>query len=314
MSAPVTVEVDVRAVAPPGGARAVVDVFLPPADVGPAGTLWWLLPGGGMSRRYWDLDLPGAGLARFLAARGHVAVTVDHLGVGESSVPDDPYALTAHAVADVNAAVLRSVADGLRAGTIGPEPLPGLRTVGVGHSAGAGLLVTQQARHGGCEALALLGYGGRGMPEQLDPALARYADDPDGLRRALPGLVRDRFGTALPDLDRRHGRDRSAEPGVPGALARASTPLLALVGLAAMVPGNAAAEIAALDVPVLLAHGDREIGAPLAEVAPEFCGTGDLTLYRVTDSGHHHVVGPHRGRLFDRLLAWAGAVLPRGER
>ncbi|WP_029433088.1 alpha/beta hydrolase [Blastococcus sp. URHD0036] len=305
MSEPVRVVVDVREVAPAGGECVVVDVFAPPPGTAPTGVLWWLLPGGGMSRRYWDLDVPGHSLARALAARGHVAVTVDHLGVGESSVPDDPYELTAHTVADVNAYVLARLRDG--------ELVPGRpgTVLGLGHSAGAGLLVTQQSRHGGCDALALLGYGGRGMPEKLDADAARYADDPDGLRRALPDLVRERFGTPLPDLDRRHGRSHAADDGVKGALARASAPLLALVGLASMVPGNARDEIAALDVPVFLAHGDREIGAPLDEIAPEFVGTGDLTLFRVPDSGHHHVVSPNRALLVDRLLRWAGSVLPQ---
>ncbi|RBY84328.1 hypothetical protein DQ240_14475 [Blastococcus sp. TF02A-26] len=296
------ITVDVRDVAPPGGECVVVDVFAPPPGPPPTGLLWWLLPGGGMSRRYWDL--PGHSVARYLADRGHVAVTVDHLGVGESSVPDDPYLLTPHLVADVNAHVLQRLRDG---------DLPPTRAVvGCGHSAGAGLLVHQQARHGGCDAVALLGYGGRGMPEVLDPAAAAYADDPDGLRAALPGLVRDRFGTPLPDLDRRHGRDHTADDGVKGALARASAPLLGLVGLASMVPGSARDEIAALDVPVLLAHGDRDIGAPLAEVAPEFAHTGDLTLYRLADSGHHSVVSPNHSLLLERLVAWAGSVLARG--
>ena len=88
--------------------------------------------------------------------------------------------------------------------------------------------------------------------------------------------------------------------------------MLGLVGLASMVPGSARAEIAALDVPVLLAHGDRDIGAPLADVAPEFAHTGDLTLYRLADSGHHHVASPDHILLFDRLTAWADSVLPRG--
>ena len=164
MSEPVRVAVDVREVAPAGGECVVVDVFAPPPGVVPSGVLWWLLPGGGMSRRYWDLDVPGHSLARILAARGHVAVTVDHLGVGESSVPDDPYALT-------RTRGRRRERPRAGRGCGHGDLLPGRpgTVVGLGHSAGAGLLVTQQARHGGCDALALLGYGGRGMPEALDP-------------------------------------------------------------------------------------------------------------------------------------------------
>ena len=141
------------------------------------------------------------------------------------------------------------------------------------------------------------------MTEPIEPFTV---DVPD----AVLDDLRDRFGTALPDLDRRHGRDHSADDGVKGALARASTPLLGLVGLASMVPGNARDEIAALEVPVFLAHGDRDIGAPPADVAPEFAHTGDLTLYRLPDSGHHHVVSPNRSLLVDRLLRWAAGVLP----
>ena len=70
------VEIDVSAVAPPGGRIVAVDVFLPPAGVEAVPVMWWLQPGGGMSRRYWDLDVPAElgnySLARHLARIGSV--------------------------------------------------------------------------------------------------------------------------------------------------------------------------------------------------------------------------------------------------
>ena len=56
-------------------------------------------------------------------------------------------------------------------GTVTPElpALPELVSVGVGHSMGAMLTVEQQATHRTHTALALLGFGNRGLPDLLDP-------------------------------------------------------------------------------------------------------------------------------------------------
>lgn len=51
-------------------------------------------PGGGYSAGYYTADLPGPGSgvaeADWHAARGWIFVSVDHLGVGVSSVAHDP--------------------------------------------------------------------------------------------------------------------------------------------------------------------------------------------------------------------------------
>ena len=51
-----TVDVDVAAVAPAGCTRIAADIFAP-QDVGPRPLLWVCIPGGGMSRQYFDLDV-----------------------------------------------------------------------------------------------------------------------------------------------------------------------------------------------------------------------------------------------------------------
>src|SRR5438067_1940176 len=100
-----TVHIDVSAVAPAGCHTIVADVFAPASgDV--ARTVLVCFPGGGMSRRYYDIAAPAKlgnfSMARHLAQQGFVVVTVDHLGVGESSRADDGYALTPAAIADAN--------------------------------------------------------------------------------------------------------------------------------------------------------------------------------------------------------------------
>jgi pimeloyl-ACP methyl ester carboxylesterase len=66
-------------------------LFLPKAPRTPL-IVALLVPGGGFSRHYYDLQLPGHedySAAVQLAQAGILAVAVDNLGTGESTVPDD---------------------------------------------------------------------------------------------------------------------------------------------------------------------------------------------------------------------------------
>ena len=82
-----SVSVDVSAVAPAGCRQITADLFVPPS-VRPTPLLWVCIPGGGMNRRYFDLDVTSQNgafsMARHLAAGGDLVVTVDPPGVGGS--------------------------------------------------------------------------------------------------------------------------------------------------------------------------------------------------------------------------------------
>ena len=314
---PRTLKIDVSAVAPAGGTSIAVDIFLPPSPVELKPVLWWLQPGGGMSRRYWDLDVPAElgnySAARHFARHGYVTITVDHLGIGTSSRPDDGFTLTPQVVADVNAYAFAHVVEGLHTGTLleGVDAMPDLVSIGAGHSMGASLTVHQQARHQSHRAVCLLGFGGRGLLSHLSEDEKRFADDPDALRREIVTLVKARYPDPLPMMPRGSSEFLVAIPmsePVHEALVEARTNLLALAGFSSMIPGNAAPEIAAIDVPVMIAHGDKDIGAPAHEVVGEFTASNDLTLYVLEESGHNHNVSPNRERLWNRMLGWAAAV------
>ena len=128
------------------------------------GRVLYCLPGGGMSRRYFDLDAPGYSMAEHLAAQGFVVVTIDHPGVGDSPPPDDPWTLTPHVVADADAAAVAEL----------DRQLGGI-PIGVGHSMGGMLTVTVQARHRPYAGLGLLGYAHSDHYELT--ALAAYLSD-----------------------------------------------------------------------------------------------------------------------------------------
>jgi pimeloyl-ACP methyl ester carboxylesterase len=69
----------------PSGVELHVLRWSPPPDVGDRHTPWVLTHGLASNARLWD------GVARRLAALGHLVVTVDQRGHGQSSKPDDGY-------------------------------------------------------------------------------------------------------------------------------------------------------------------------------------------------------------------------------
>jgi len=308
------VEINVASVAPEGVRTVVGDVFLPPPLATTAeATALCCLPGGGMSRRYFDLEATDYSMARYLAGAGFVVVTLDHPGVGESDRPDDGYTLTPERIADVNAYAFDRILGQLRSGTLRDDvaPMPQLASIGVGHSAGASLTAYQQARHRSHRAIALLGYGGAGLMTHLTEREKALAHRPDAVRDEIASLVRERFGEPLP-MQRRGSSEFLVGAPMPDAvrdaLVACRTPLLALVGLSSMIPGTAAPALAQIDVPVFVAHGSRDIAGSIHAVAALFPASHDITLFVVDDAGHNHNVAPTRRQLWDRLGHWARAL------
>lgn len=311
------IEVDVSTVAPAGASIEVGDLFLPEgaAESGSPVGLVVCLPGGGMTRRWFDLPetLPGRwSLARHLAGEFGLAVlTLDHLGVGESPPPDDPYTLVPRTVAAVHAHVVAEAVERLGAGTLAPGvgPIEVGPVVGCGHSMGAMITVQQQARHHSYDAIALLGFGGAGLPEHLNDDEHGYVGDHDELELALPALVAARFGGALVPSSR-EVRERPADALLtPGDLLGPATGvLLTLGGLTSMIPGTSDREMAAIDVPVLVAVGERDIVREVERLPQLFAATPELTEFVLPGSGHNHVIATERMLLFDELGRWVTAL------
>lgn len=320
MTEPVGIEFDVTAVAPAGATVEVGDLFLPDdAAERSSIDLVVCVPGGGMTRRWFDLpeSLPGRwSLARHLVDDHRLAVlTLDHLGTGDSPPPDDPYTLIPRVVAAVHAHVVADAVARLRAGQLVPGlgPVAVGRLVGCGHSMGAMIIVQQQARHRSYDGVALLGFGGAGLPEHLNDEERGYAGDLDELELALPTLVAARFGGALTP-SKREVRERPAgAPLTPGDLLGPATgALLTLGGLTSMIPGTSDREMAAIDVPVLVAVGENDIVREVERLPQLFSSTPELTEFVVPGSGHNHVIAAERLLLFDELGRWVRGLSAAG--
>jgi len=305
-----------------GVRRLASDVFVPEHVAAPA-TILVCIPGGGMSRGYFDVEAPGEhgnySMARHLAAQGFVVVTIDPPGVGDSDVPDDGYELTVQRVADVCARGVDRVLAQLH-----DDGIDGT-AIGVGHSAGAMITTALQARHRPYSALGLFGFGNNG---RVAAAEARQRetprngsqmgdvfeelealDDPEEFRRRVAELAAARFGTPLP-----RSSNTSTSPFLLGgmevpeavldALGQVKSNLIAVVGLTSMVSGSIAPEMAAVDVPVFLGIGERDITGPAHAIPAAFPSAPEVLLYVLPGAGHNHNVAPNRELLWDRLATW----------
>jgi hypothetical protein len=248
-------------------------------------------PGGGYTRGYYDIhrpELDGPSQAEFHASHGRVVIAVDHIGVGDSTIPDLDSITFAH-LAAANDATVREASRLLVRGQLAAG-LPGVRpklVVGMGQSMGGCIGIVQQARHRSFDALAVLGYSGARMHLPEPPPgrdMLRYAfhwdEEPDSLVDAdLGGAPQPWRSPTMP----------SCVPSMAGS-------------------GLIVAEAGAVDVPLFLAVGERDVIEDLYTEPDGFRSSDDITLFRLRRAAHMHNFAPTRMVLWRRLEAWITAL------
>jgi pimeloyl-ACP methyl ester carboxylesterase len=318
--------VEVGALIPGEAPLAVAaDVFIPPRVAGPP-TVLCCLPGGALTRGYYNVEASGGSqtngghddfsFAAWMTSQGFIVVTLDPIGIGGSSRPRDGFELTPDVLVAANVRAVESIRQDLVSGSLTDRlpPLPELRTVGVGHSMGAMLTAMQQARDHQHVAVMLLGFGTQGLPRELSAEAAAFAGDPVRARENVVRLARGRGGDPYSEITpSRQARaifaGENAERRGVDALQSARAPLLVTAGLFSMIPGSSAAECARIDVPVFLAVGDRDIAGPPHQIPASFPASPDVTLLVLPATGHCHILFPSRWRLFQRAADWAHSVV-----
>lgn len=325
-----TLRLDVSEAVPlPGRFEIAADLVLPADEADRRDDLVLLccLPGGFLSRRYFDLVIAGDrrfSFAEAMAREGFGTLAFDHVGTGESSRPDPiegGYRLGVEEIAAANQRALELALEHLATGDPagGRPPIARPRTLGVGHSMGSMLSVVQQARFRTHRALALFSFSTRGTPAFLDEAMRAYANDPDRLHREIGELAKRSMGTPYPARATNSESDRRAAFGVgtapadaEEALHAASTNLLAVGGLASMVPGGFAAPAREIDVPVFMLVGDHDLHDD-RHTHEDLPASPSVTTVILEDCWHCHFVSNRRESLFAQTAAWIRATLEPAE-
>jgi pimeloyl-ACP methyl ester carboxylesterase len=264
-----------------------------------------LVPGGGYTRRYYDLHVDGHegySAALRLADRGVLAVAIDSLGTGESSVPEDGRRVTL----DIQAATLAEVARQLRAAARDGTLMPGLAAqapviVGIGHSLGGCTITLQQGAHAACDAVAILGFSCQYIQTAVDPKTGqrlrpRIPAGREGYNRSDPASHRARFYTASVPLTVIEAEE-AGRVAMPDGVAEA------------LIPGRSAPAAARIETPVLLGFGEFDV-SPDPHAEPGFYRSSrDVTLLVLPDAGHAHNSASGRAGFWRRIGDWIDAVV-----
>jgi pimeloyl-ACP methyl ester carboxylesterase len=241
------------------------------------------LHGGGYDKRYWHFSSPGLtgfSMSEHFVERGIAVVALDTLGMGESSRPERIEDLTLEVAAAAHDEAVRGVR----------ERFPGARIVGIGHSLGGMLALAQQAGHRSYDRLALLGWSARTINVELEAD--HFLADGD-----YRWLNRQRVHHLF------HWDD------VPQELIAADdanlVPTPRTLEDAAFQPGISEAHAGAIDVPLFIGLGERDVSRDPRGEPALYPRAYDITLYILGRSGHCHNFASTRRTLWDRLLGWA---------
>ena len=269
------------------------------------------LPGGGYNRRYFDLTEAGYSEAAHRVGRGVIVIAIDHLGVGESDIPDLAE-LSLEAVAEADHAALQVVLQRLRDGKLTTD-LPAIRptvVIGEGQSMGGHVALLMQAHHRCFDGLAMLGSSvvctRLRAPRTVDDiCLIGKRDPAEGL--AMLRNLDWRFAFHWDDVPDRFADVDSAAKNGAGPLpywGSATAPNAAN----ALLPGYYAREAASVNVPVLVGMGERDVCQdPLRELAA-YVSARDIALLVCPRMGHMHNFAGTRAMLWNRLDAFIAQV------
>jgi pimeloyl-ACP methyl ester carboxylesterase len=258
-------------------------------------------PGGTHAKEYYHMEIPGHegySMAEHFARLGYLFVACDPLGVGGSSDPGAGEEVTRRLFVDGFQATVDGVMELIHAGRLvdGLPPLEIRKKLGMGTSMGAMLLIEQQATHRSFDGITVMGYSG--VQTKLRTPPADWSIPEAFTSHTNPELFYTLYWDDTPEDIIAADQALTVAPPV-GAVREGGG------YKAAMDAGCVAAATAVIDVPVLLAVGERDTCPnPHAEVAA-YPRTTDISLFVVPRAGHAPSIANTRELLWARIDNWA---------
>lgn len=323
-------------------AHTAVTVFLPD-QLAASPVVCFAFPGGGYSRRYYSFDMPdgtGGGEAGFHTDRGWIFVACDHLGFGDSTIPEGN-ALDLDNVAAANHATVLAVMERLETGTLfeGFAPIIGATKLGIGQSMGGCFTIIAQGVHETFDGVGILGYSAihtvvpnrPGTPASAWPWISRRSslDNPRILNTVAIAAAGDvPLGRAGSIEKAAQGGehpfqwcfhyddepadivalDMAASAGKADPLPVWRSATTPPCGVYMVAPGAVALEAAAIRVPVLIAVGERDVVPDPAMEPKAFKSAGDIGLFLCPRMGHMHNFAHTRTLFWQRIHSWGTGV------
>lgn len=296
-------------------------------------------PGAGFTRKYYTSDLPGptrGSQAHWHARKGWIFVAMDHLGVGDSS-QHEASLLTFDNVTSANVAAERVIIDKLAQGEIHSSlpPIENPTRLALGQSMGGCLTIVQAAHFHCYDGIAVLGYGAYHTHPPVPPGEVQQVAAwrvPGNAGFPEPSLLNEGEFTAAfkaaqgeePDaravLSRRSAgaafwhfyredvqpflRQTETDQAPPEWISPVRPALLAHI----LTPGIIAPQAAAVDVPVLLAMGDRDVVVDPRGEPRSYLSAPSIDLFVCPNMGHMHNFAGTRELFWQRISHWGSFV------
>jgi pimeloyl-ACP methyl ester carboxylesterase len=317
------IRVDVTQAVGSGETLSVAATVWLPEDLSRGGgrTVIFGYAGGGYTREYWDLQIPGhpgySEVEHHLRA-GHIFIGCDHLAVGASDRPERQ--LDYDAVTRANTHAAREIIAALAGGTLiaGVAPVQIAATAALGQSFGGFLLIIAQGTEAIFDGIGVLGYSARDPQTPWPGTLS--LDDVLNLRA---GNGRDHPLTPtfhFPDVpDEIVIADMTKLPGTLSSGAAWSTPHNP--GGPAIRserrprdPQAVAVEAARIESPVLVVAGEIDVVLEPALEATAYTGSPHVTTVVVPRMAHMHNFASTRVQLWQIIDDWLLAVVRHATR
>lgn len=302
-------------------AELATTIFLPdPAALPERPLVIFAVPGGGYSRAYFYMSFAnhaGYSEADFHVARGTIYVAVDHIGVGESTIPDLSR-ISFQTLAATYDSCVRQIAGELEAGTLVPHfpACPTLFKVGMGQSMGGGVSILTQGRFGTFDAIAPCGVSAihTALPQRSAEAFERgkqrFAGVTGGAGHSHETVSHEGVDYVYPFHWEDVPADILDEDMKGGYPLRQTAPVFGSLtiphcAVQMMTPGCFADDAARITVPVLVANGERDT-CPDPHAEPSaYKASRDVSIFIVPTMAHMHNFASTRTTLWARIHGWS---------
>ena len=292
------------------GAKAEIAAWVFPPDPARAPAVpstIALLHGGTYDKRYFHARVPGRAdysAAEALAARGHLVILTDHLGVSDSSRLPDQRKATRRVAALAHHVALQEIYRRLENGTLDPSlpAIPRFTKAGGGHSMGGSTTLAQQAEFETFDRLLVLGFTAIGVHARVDG-------------KAVP---MEEFVTPTDEdyLTVQH-RDLSSSAGlhwddIPDDVLQVdddlSVPVPREISQAAIRMGIATEDAERIKVPVYICLGERDVSPRPHDEPGHYRSSSDVTLHILPRYGHCQSFASTRMEMINRIDGWLRSV------
>jgi len=248
--------------------------------------LVFAIHGGGYRRVYWDPPFAAEdySFARWFTERGKAVLTIDMLGMGDSSKPEPESKLSFEAVAAAHADALAQVVARF------DQPV---NVTGVGHSMGGMMVIAQAGMHQGMDRVAVLGWANEPMIlSDTDVETLQAGLIPSGYLATPRENMRKLFywpDVPLPLIE----ADEAAASKTPVTLGRAS-----------LTPGIVHDAAAAINVPVAVVQSEIDTSPEPEKELAYFKNSPAVELQTLPDAAHCQNFAGNRAEHWASLDDW----------